>query len=141
MDDTCVFCRMVAGLIPCHTVTEDDDILVFMDHRPLNPGHLLVIPKHHEPDFHRLDNDLYLSIMQTSKRLAQVLGTLFKPPKVGQFIIGFHVPHVHVHVVPLYHIDDFTTEAFQQALRTQPDPDLLLETHQCIRQALQALPT
>ncbi|ETX08057.1 MAG: hypothetical protein ETSY2_07605 [Candidatus Entotheonella gemina] len=133
MDESCMFCRIVAGAAPAHQVFESDDVLAFMDHRPLNPGHVLVIPKWHEPDLHRLDEDIYLAVMKTSKRLAEVLAELFEPPKVGLFVIGFHVPHVHVHVVPLYSIDDFTADAIQLAMRTRPDQGALAETCRRVR--------
>ncbi len=138
MSKLCIFCRMTAGQAPCHKVFEDDDVFAFMDHRPLNPGHMLVIPKSHEPDVHRLDDPTYLSVMKTAKRLAEVLASLFAPPKVGLFVIGFHVPHVHVHVVPLYSIDDFTADAIKLAMRTRPDEMILAETCERIRQSLQA---
>ena len=134
MDESCIFCRIIAGVTPCYQVFEDDDVLAFMDHRPLNPGHVLVIPKWHEPDMHRLDEHTYLTVMKTSKRLAEVLAELFEPPKVGLFVIGFHVPHVHVHVVPLYSIDDFTADAIQMAMRTRPDTGVLTEICRRIRE-------
>nr|QEO32863.1 hypothetical protein [Candidatus Entotheonella sp.] len=136
MNDACVFCRIVAGVVPSHQVFEDDDVLAFMDHRPLNPGHVLVIPKWHEPDIHRLDDHTYLAVMKAGKRLTEVLAELFEPPKVGLFVIGFHVPHVHVHVVPLYTIDDFSADAIKLAMRTRPDEGALLETCRRIREPL-----
>ncbi len=136
MDESCVFCRIVAGVTPAHRVFEDEDVLAFMDHRPLNPGHVLVIPKWHEPDLHRLDDRTYVVVMQAGKRLAEALAALFEPPKVGLFVIGFHVPHVHVHVVPLYAIEDFTADAIQLAMRTPPAPGALEETCQRIRETL-----
>lgn len=138
MNESCIFCRIVAGQTPCHRVFEDDGVLAFMDHRPLNPGHVLVIPKRHEPDVHRLDEPTYLAVMKTVKRLAEGLAALFEPPKVGLFVIGFHVPHVHVHVVPLYSIDDFSADAIKLAMRTRPDEAILAETCGRISQSLQA---
>jgi len=136
MNSTCIFCRIVAGAAPAHQVFADDDVLAFMDHRPLNPGHVLVIPKGHEPDFHRLDEHTYMAVMQASKRLAEILAELYAPPKVGLFVIGFHVPHVHVHVAPLNSIDDFSADAIKLAMRTQPDETLLAETSRRIREQL-----
>ncbi len=52
------------------------------------------------------------------------------------FVIGFHVPHVHVHVVPLYTIDDFTADAIKLAMRRKPDTEALAETCQRIREHL-----
>nr|AKQ22692.1 bis(5'-nucleosyl)-tetraphosphatase (asymmetrical) [Candidatus Entotheonella serta] len=136
MDESCVFCRIVAGMTPSHQVFEDDDVIAFMDHRPLNPGHVLVIPKGHEPDLHCLDEPTYLAVMKVGKHLAEVLAELFEPPKVGLFVIGFHVPHVHVHVVPLYTIDDFTADAIKLAMRRKPDTEALAEICQRIREHL-----
>ena len=58
-DNPCLFCAIVAGHVPCHAVYEDEHLLAFLDHRPLNPGHVLVVPKRHEPDFHRLASAQY----------------------------------------------------------------------------------
>jgi histidine triad (HIT) family protein len=137
--EVCIFCAIVARTVPCHTVYEDEDILAFMDHRPLNPGHVLVIPKPHEPDFYRLTPELYLAAMHTAQRLGRCLARLYQPPKVGLFIAGFHVPHVHVHVVPLYAMQDLTAESLQRAMRTPPAPQRLVESCQQIRQTLAGL--
>jgi diadenosine tetraphosphate (Ap4A) HIT family hydrolase len=56
--------------------------------------------------------------------------------KVGLFVIGFHVPHVHVHVVPLYAMADMTAEAFERAQRTSPAVAVLVDSSEQIRQAL-----
>jgi len=127
---------MVAGHVPCHAVYEDEHLLAFLDHRPLNPGHVLVVPKRHEPDFHRLASALYGALMQLAHRLGQCLAHVYQPPKVGLFVIGFHVPHVHVHVVPLYAMADMTAEAFERAQRTSPAVAVLVDSAAQIRHAL-----
>ena len=43
----CIFCKIVSGKIPCYKVYEDENFLAFLDIRPLNLGHTLVIPKKH----------------------------------------------------------------------------------------------
>ncbi len=136
MADACIFCKIVAGTAPCYPVYDDDVALAFMDHRPLNTGHVLVIPKSHEPDFHRLDDDDYGHLMRIAKRLAQCLERLYYPPKVGLFLVGFHVPHVHVHVVPLYAMQDLTLEALERAMQTPPVQELLVHSWQRLREAL-----
>ena len=139
MVESCTFCDIVTGTKPGHIVYDDDQILAFMDHRPLNPGHVLVIPKEHEPDFQCLGDDIYFRIMRTAKRLAQCLDQMYQPPKVGLLIVGFHVPHTHIHVVPLYAMRDITAEAVELAMRTMPDPNLLVDTCHHLRQALAGL--
>ena len=127
-DTPCLFCAIVAGNVPCHAVYEDEHLLAFLDHRPLNPGHVLVVPKRHEPDFHRLASALYGALMQLAHRLGKCLAHLYQPPKVGLFVIGFHVPHVHVHVVPLYAMADMTAEAFERVQRTSPAGAVLVDS-------------
>ncbi|MFG0247758.1 MAG: HIT family protein, partial [Phycisphaeraceae bacterium JB051] len=46
-DPNCIFCKIVAGQIPCHKIYEDPNVLAFLDVNPLSPGHTLVIPKGH----------------------------------------------------------------------------------------------
>jgi diadenosine tetraphosphate (Ap4A) HIT family hydrolase len=58
---------------------------------------------------------------------------------VGLFVIGFHVPHVHVHVVPLYAMADMTAEAFERAQRTAPAGAVLVDSAAQIRHALAAM--
>jgi len=135
-DTPCIFCAMVAGTLPCHAVYEDEHLLAFLDHRPVNPGHVLVVPKRHESDFHRLASTLYGALMQLAHRLGKCLAHLYQPPKVGLFGIGFHVSHVHVHVVPLYAMADMTAEAFERAQRTSPAAAVLVASAAQIRQAL-----
>ena len=47
VSDSCVFCRIVKGDLPCSKVYEDDDVLAFLDINPISFGHTLVIPKGH----------------------------------------------------------------------------------------------
>ena len=89
-----------------------------------------------EPDFHCLASALYGALMQLAHRLGQCLAHLYQPPKVGLFIIGFHVPHVHVHVVPLYAMADMTAEAFERVQRTSPAGAILVDSAEQIRRAL-----
>jgi diadenosine tetraphosphate (Ap4A) HIT family hydrolase len=77
--------------------------------------------------------------MHTAHRLAQCLAQVYQPPKVGRFIAGFHVPHTHVHVVPLYAMQDLTAEAIQRAMRTPPASDALADSSRQIRQALSVM--
>ena len=48
-DGSCIFCKIVAGQIPCFKLLEDDDTIAFMDINPVNPGHALAVAKGHWP--------------------------------------------------------------------------------------------
>ncbi|HEX8600562.1 MAG TPA: HIT family protein [Chloroflexia bacterium] len=103
----CIFCRIINGEIGSHKVYEDESAVAFMDIRPSQPGHLLVIPRQHVPDFYNLEDDLYLKVMLVVKRLSEAVSKVANPAKVGLAVVGFEVPHTHVHVIPLQKAADF----------------------------------
>ena len=106
----CIFCKIIAGEIPCHRVYENDDVLAFLDIAPIRPGHVLVIPKVHEPNFEKLASDKFIKVMLASQTIAQVLDAWAKPKRMGLALTGWDVPHVHVHVVPMIDTRDITAE-------------------------------
>ncbi|MDQ5825679.1 MAG: HIT domain-containing protein [Chloroflexota bacterium] len=105
-DSNCIFCRIINGEIGSHKVYEDEWVVAFMDIRPSQPGHLLVIPRKHVPDFYNLEDDLYLKVMMVVKRLSEAVNKVTNPVKVGLAVVGFEVPHTHVHVIPLQQAAD-----------------------------------
>src|SRR5262245_14457641 len=98
--EDCPFCRLLRGEGSAYQVDEDEHTIAFLDQRPINPGHLLVIPKQHVPDFFTLDEANYAALMHSVKRLAAVLDAVTHAKKVGVVIAGFDVPHTHVHLIP-----------------------------------------
>ena len=132
METSCAFC----GVDQIRVLEENESAFATRDGFPVVPLHSLVVPKRHEPDFHRLASELYGALMQLAHRLGKCLAHIYQPPKVGLFVIGFHVPHVHVHVVPLYAMADMTAEAFERAQRTSPAVAVLVDSAEQIRQAL-----
>ncbi len=120
LDATCPFCRLIQGRAPAQVVYEDDQTFAFLDRAPINPGHVLVIPKAHVPDFYRLADDAYGRLMATVKRVAQGVEALTHPRKVGLVIAGFDVPHTHVHVVPMHDYHDITSQAYLARERVAP---------------------
>ncbi len=97
----CIFCKIVAGEIPCHKVWEDDAHLAFLDITPIREGHTLVIPKAHAPYLFDMDDPSYQSVLAAAKQVAERLKTVFQVPRIGMAIEGFGVDHVHVHLVPV----------------------------------------
>ncbi|MFT7669081.1 MAG: histidine triad (HIT) family protein [Planctomycetota bacterium] len=95
-----IFSKIVAGELPCHRIWEDEKHLAFLDIRPTQKGHTLVIPKREvaylfdlEPDEHA---DLWRAVQTVSKQLKERLGC----ERVVVLVIGWEVPHVHVHLIP-----------------------------------------
>jgi histidine triad (HIT) family protein len=118
--EDCSFCQLLRGEGPAHRIAEDEHTLAFLDQRPINPGHLLVIPKQHAPDFFALDDVTYDALMRSVKRLAVVLDAVTQPKKVGVVIAGFDVAHTHVHLIPMHAYHDITSQAYSDRDRVSP---------------------
>lgn len=115
----CIFCKIVAGNIPCHKVWEDEHHLAFLDINPIQEGHTLVIPKAHAPYLFDLDHADYQSLLAASKTLATRLKEVFQVPRIGMAVEGFAVDHVHIHLVPLTGVGELNPERAKPADHTQ----------------------
>jgi histidine triad (HIT) family protein len=104
--ETCVFCDIIKGLEPAHRVWESEDFLAFLTRRPCNPGHTLLIPKTHVDYVFDLVEPLYSNIFRAAKQLSAPIKQATDAKRVGIAIEGFSVPHVHLHLVPLYGVSE-----------------------------------
>jgi histidine triad (HIT) family protein len=101
--DGCVFCRIIAGDLPGHVVLETDDLVAFLDTRPVFKGHVLLVPRTHLetlPDLPAAQRDGFLAAAQ---RLATAVKDALGAQ--GSFVainntVSQSVPHLHLHVVP-----------------------------------------
>ncbi len=108
----CLFCRIADGSVPSVPVYGDDDILAFLDIRPIRPGHVQIIPRRHFAYFDDLPPELAAGIVHLGQRLAPVLRRLFAVPRVAFLFTGGDVPHVHAHVVPMVAGTDITSRRY-----------------------------
>jgi histidine triad (HIT) family protein len=97
----CIFCKIAAKEIPAHVVWENEKFLAFADVRPVNPGHLLIIPKDHVDLIFDLPDDRYAEIFMIAKMLSAPLKRATDAKRIGIAIEGFGVAHAHLHLVPL----------------------------------------
>ncbi len=100
---SCLFCRIVAGEEPAHVVVETDEVLGFLDVRPLFAGHTLVVPKTHVDTLVELPAELMTPVFSTAQRVAAALPAALGAQ--GSFVamnnvVSQSVPHLHVHVAP-----------------------------------------
>ena len=115
-----IFTRIIDGEIPGRFVWRDEACVAFLDVRPLNRGHVLVVPRAEVDHWVDLDAETASHLMVVAHRVAaaqQAAG--LAPDRVGLMIAGFEVPHVHMHVVPIStmaHLDFSSAD-------TSPDPD------------------
>jgi histidine triad (HIT) family protein len=137
LDPDCPFCQILQGVTHAYILFKDARTTAFLDLRPINPGHALVIPNEHEPDFFKLPDDLYSDLMLSAKRLAAALADVTQPQKVGLVIAGFDVPHTHVHVVPMHDYHDITSRAFANPERVLPTNTQLAEMAERVREEIE----
>lgn len=102
----CVFCGIVRGKELAHRVWESEEFLAFLTRSPCNPGHTLLIPKTHVDYVFDLEGALYANIFQAAKELSEPIREATDAKRVGVAIEGFSVPHVHLHLVPLYNVSE-----------------------------------
>ena len=103
MDDSCLFCRIVSGELPATIVYEGDDAIAFLDHRPLFPGHSLLVPREHVETLGDLPLKLVGTYFESAQLLARAVESAMEAE--GTFVainnrVSQSVPHLHVHVVP-----------------------------------------
>lgn len=95
----CIFCKIIAGEIPCHKVYEDENFLAFLDINPVSPGHTLLIPKKHFRWVY--DVDQFGQYWQTAQKIALALkNSSLNPDFVTFLTMGNDVPHAHIHIIP-----------------------------------------
>ena len=113
----CIFCAIVAKEAPASIVYEDDVVCSFLTIGPVNPGHLLVIPKQHTPSLADLDEVTGMHLFKVTMQMAKALRysglqcegiNLFLADGEAAFQDVFHV---HMHVFPRFQADSFKVDA------------------------------
>ena len=103
MADDCLFCRIVSGELPATVVYEDDNVVAFLDHRPLFPGHTLLVPRQHVETLGDLPAKLVAPYFEAAQLLSLAVESAMDAE--GTFVamnnrVSQSVPHLHVHIVP-----------------------------------------
>jgi len=124
----CIFCKLISGEYTAYVVYEDRDVFAFLDINPINVGHTLVIPKKHIEHFHEIDDKTYDKVMRTVKRLAKEIKGKLNPKRVGIMVMGWDVPHAHIHVVPIDDYHDITSKKLMENTLLKPTPEALKKT-------------
>ncbi len=102
-DPDCTFCRIISGQLPAEVVVDDPEVVGILDHRPLFPGHVLVLPRDHHEVLADLPpssiEPLFVAVRRVAVAVEATMGA------GGTFVavnnrVSQSVPHLHVHVVP-----------------------------------------
>ncbi len=137
----CIFCRIADHELPASVVYEDEHTIAFLDIQPINPGHVLIIPKKHAESLKDLSTEDAGHIMRVGKILSKALRASELPCEgVNLFLAdgeaaGQEVNHVHLHVFPRYQGDGVKL-TYEQSNRKQPGRQQLDENASEIRKGL-----
>lgn len=140
--NTCILCKIIRHEAPSNSVYEDEQVLAFMDIQPINPGHVLIVPKEHVEFVSELADNTVAQLSIVAKKINSALRKSgLKVEGVNHFIAdgeaaGQEVAHVHLHVFPRHKKDGFGFKFPDQYLRLPTDSDLK-EVAQKIRSKLQ----
>lgn len=111
--NNCIFCKIIKGELPSNKLYEDDYILAFMDIQPVNPGHLLIIPKKHAELIIDVEDEVITKMNLLAKKVNIALRKSgLKAEGVNFFLAdgeaaGQEVFHVHLHLFPRFKDDGF----------------------------------
>lgn len=131
MEDS-IFTKIIKGEVPAHKVYEDEKTIVIMDIFPIQPGHILVIPKTQVEDFYNLKDDDYQTLFAVVKKMALKLKATFpNKKKIAVQVEGLDVPHVHVKMFPIDSGEEFRAPNSTD----EPDHEALSEMAEKIKSA------
>ncbi len=140
MKNSCVFCQIIKGDLAGLVVFEDDISLAILDHRPLFPGHTLLLPKIHYETLTDLPESLigrfFANVQLLAKAVEIALGA------EGSFValnnrVSQSVPHLHIHIVPRRRKDGL--KGFFWPRNKYQDDEHMKKTQIAIKQAISDL--
>jgi histidine triad (HIT) family protein len=105
MTTGCLFCQIIAGTVPAEKIYEDEHTLAFLDIKPVNPGHALVIPKQHYENLLAMPEaeaeHLFVSVKRVAEAIqAAIPSDAFNIGMNNGAAAGQIIFHAHVHIMP-----------------------------------------
>lgn len=110
MEHDCLFCKIVKGEVPSEKVHEDECSFAFLDIKPINPGHTLLVPKKHFANLYEIPDETLRALAPAIKKLAvgvkKAVGAdginigMNNDPAAGQLVF-----HAHIHIMPRFEGD------------------------------------
>ncbi|MBK1896040.1 HIT family protein [Chryseobacterium paridis] len=109
----CIFCKIINRELPASIIHEDDHVIAFMDIQPVNPGHILVVPKIHKELIAELDTDLTSRMFNIAAKInLAIRKSPIQSEGINYFLAdgeaaGQEVFHTHLHIFPRFRHDGF----------------------------------
>lgn len=101
-----VFSQIIHRKIPANIVFENKECIAFMDIMPIQKGHVLVVPKLEVDNIFDLPLDVYNELFSFARKVSFGVQKVLDCKRVGISVIGFEVPHAHIHLIPMNNIND-----------------------------------
>ncbi len=115
----CVFCKITKGELPSLTVYEDENAYAFLDIKPNNPGHTLLVPKKHARNIFDIPHDTLCALMEPLKKISHAVKAAMNAsgvniamnnePSAGQIVF-----HAHIHIIPRFDGDHTRHKTFSE---------------------------
>ena len=136
----CLFCEIAKGEVSATVVFQDEISVAFLDHRPLFPGHCLLVPREHFETFGDLPSELIEPLFSAAQLLARAVELALEAE--GTFVamnnrVSQSVPHLHVHIVPRRRKDGL--KGFFWPRHKYENPDQIVEVQKAIQSAVAEL--
>lgn len=114
-----IFELIVKGEIPCHKIWEDDHFLAFLDINPRVEGHTLLIPKRAYEEVFAMPVEEYDGLWTAARLVAHHLEERTGCERVVVVVLGYEVPHVHIHLMPTNRLEDFPFPPVDQSAQAR----------------------
>ncbi len=101
-----IFTKIINGEIPCYKIAEDENYFAFLDIRPLNAGHTLVVTKKEADYIFDLEDTELQGLIVFAKKIAIAIKKSIECERIGMTVIGLEVPHTHIHLSPINSVYD-----------------------------------
>jgi len=126
-----IFSKIIEGVIPSHRVYEDGSTFAFLDINPRQPGHTLVVPKVEVDYLFDLPPDEYAALWKAVHTVAEGLKQATGCARVVVIVLGYEVPHAHIHLIPSNDLSDVPFPPVDETAQAG-----LVETAELVRAAL-----
>lgn len=112
MSSDCIFCKIIKGEIPSTKILETEKSYSFLDINPINPGHLLIIPKQHFTTIFEIPDDVLSDLISNVKKLSEAAYKAVNAEGINVVqnnyrAAGQLIDHAHFHVIPRFTNDGF----------------------------------
>ena len=130
-----IFSRIVRGELPSYKLIETETVFSFLDINPVQTFHTLVVPKIEVDHFFDVPEPYYSDVFSIGKYLSERIRFVSQAPRVGSCILGWDVPHFHLHLMPIWEVGDLD---FRKARKGTPE--LLKQNHEALLKSFQEKP-